>query len=308
MTAATNGVGSLKLPNTSQPPSPSETESYSPRPTNLPVEPLTIIRPSGTWSALNLSELWAHRELIFFLTWRDLKVRYKQTLLGVSWVVLQPLMMTIVFTVFLGILVRVPSQGVPYLLFVYAGLLIWTFFSASVSSSSQSLIASSHLITKVYFPRLGLPLSAILGRLVDLAMAFLILIGMMIYFRIGLRWTLLMIPVLILQTTLLALAVGVILSALHVKYRDVGMMLPIVIQFWMYLSPVVYPSNLVPPRWRFIYDLNPLAQIIEAFRTSIFGGNVRWQALAASFLFTLILLILSLFFFRRVEKDFADVI
>jgi lipopolysaccharide transport system permease protein len=275
---------------------------------SLPAEPITVIQPSGTWGALDLNELWTYRELIFFLTWRDLKVRYKQTLLGASWVVLQPLMMTLVFTVFLGMLVRVPSQGLPYPLFVYCGLLIWTFFSASVSSSSNSLIASSHLITKVYFPRLGVPLSAILGRLVDLGMAFVILIGMLIYYRVGLKWNILMAPALVSLAMLLALGAGVLLSALNVKYRDVGMMLPVVIQLWMYASPVVYPSTLVPSRWRMLYELNPLAGIVEGFRTSVFGGAFNWRALAVSLAFTFLLLIIALFIFRRVEKEFADVI
>lgn len=289
-------------------PSPFVNRLHYQSPSSLPTEPLTVIQPSGAWGALNLRELWTYRELIFFLTWRDLKVRYKQTLLGATWVVLQPLMMTLVFTVFLGILVRVPSQGLPYPVFVFAGLFIWSFFSASVSSASNSLITSSHLITKTYFPRLAVPLSAILGRLIDLAMSFVILLAMLVYYRIGLTWNVLMAPVVITLVMLLALGTGVFLSALNVKYRDVGMILPVLIQLLMYASPVVYPSTLVPSRWRVFYDLNPLAGLLEGFRTSLFGGAFDWSALAVSFVFTFLLLIMALFFFRRVEKDFADVI
>jgi lipopolysaccharide transport system permease protein len=278
---------------------------------NLPEEPLTTIRPSGAWSALDLRDLWAYRELLYFLTWRDLKVRYKQTWLGVLWVVLQPLMMTLIFTVFLGMLVRVPSDGFPYALFVYVGLLPWTFFSSAVTGSGNSLIANSHLITKVYFPRLIVPTSAVAGRLVDFSIAFLILVGMLLYYRVALTWNVLLLVPLIALTTLLALGCGMLLSALNVKYRDIGIALPVMIQLWMYVSPVLYPSRLISDRlgrWSWLYSLNPLVGLVDGFRFAVKGGTFNRFALGVSAVVTLVMLVYSAYMFRRVEKSFADII
>jgi lipopolysaccharide transport system permease protein len=276
---------------------------------SLPDEPLITIQPSGSWSRLNLGDLWTYRELLYFLTWRDLKVRYKQTLFGITWVIIPPLLIAIIFTVFLGMLARVPSDpGVPYVLFVYVGLLPWTFFTGAVTVSGGSLVSNANLITKVYFPRLIAPVSAIAGRLIDLAIALTILSGMMLYFRVGVTWKLLMLPGLILLLTLLALGCGMLIAALNVKYRDVGLALPVIIQAWMYVSPILYPSRLVPDRWRWFYDLNPLVGIIDNFRASLFGGAFNWYALALSVAFSLILLVYSAYVFRRAEKSFADII
>lgn len=276
---------------------------------SLPDEPLITIQPSGSWSKLNLRELWTHRELLYFLTWRDLKVRYKQTVFGVAWVIIPPLLLTFIFTVFLGMLARVPSDpGVPYALFVYVGILPWTFFSGAVTISGNSLVSNAHLITKVYFPRLLAPLSATGGRLIDLAIALVILSGMMIYFRVGVTWNILMLPALIVLLTLLGLGCGMLIAAFNVKYRDIGLALPVVLQAWMYISPILYPSRLVPDKWRWFYDLNPLVGIIDNFRASLFGGAFNWFALSVSVVLTLCLLVYSAYIFRRVEKSFADII
>jgi len=274
----------------------------------LPDKPLAVIESSKSWAAVDFRGVWASRELLFFLTWRDLKVRYRQTALGVSWVVIQPLLTTLIFTVFLGNLVRVPSDGVPYVLFAYAGLLPWTFFSNAVSNSSSSLVGSSHLITKVYFPRLIIPAAAITGRLVDFAVAFVILAGMMIYFGTPVTISLLMLPVLVALLTLLALGLGMWTSALNVKYRDVGIALPVLLQLWLFVSPVAYPASLVPERWRWVYLLNPLAGIIEGFRAALFGRAFDPFALATSACVAVALFVYSSFAFRRMERTFADVV
>lgn len=270
--------------------------------------PWSTIERTNSWKIFDLSELWAYRELLFFLTWRDIRVRYKQAVLGMGWVVLQPLLMTLVFTVFLGVIVRVPSDNVPYPLFAYSGLLLWTFFSGAISGSGNSLIGNTHLITKVYFPRLLIPLASILARMVDLLVALIMLIGLMIYYRAGVSTGLLMAPLLIVLLALLALGLGMWTSALNVKYRDVGLALPVFIQLWMFVSPVVYPLTLVPERWRLLYSLNPLVGIIEGFRAALFGKSFNWPALGISTIITLALLLYAGFVFKRREKTFADII
>ena len=203
-----------------------------------------------------------YRELLYFLTWRDLKVRYKQTIIGVTWVVLQPLLMTIVFTVFFGMFARVPSDGPPYPLFAYSGLLLWLFFSSTIGGTSNSLVGSANLITKIYFPRLIIPTAATAARLVDLAIGFVILVGLMIYYHSPIHRTILMLPVILAMISLFALAIGMWTSALNVKYRDVGVVMPVLIQLWMFASPIVYPSTIVPAKYRGFYNLNPLAAIL----------------------------------------------
>lgn len=270
--------------------------------------PWSTIERTNSWKIFDLSELWAYRELLFFLTWRDVRVRYKQAVLGMGWVVLQPLLMTLVFTIFLGVIVRVPSDGVPYPIFAYSGLLLWTFFSGAISGSGNSLVGNAHLITKVYFPRLLVPLASILARVVDLVVALVMLVGLMIYFRVGVSTGLLMAPVMIILLALLALGLGMWTSALNVKYRDVGLALPVFIQLWMFVSPVVYPLTLVPERWRFVYSLNPLVGIIEGFRAALFGKSFNWQALGISAIVTVALLVYAAYVFKRREKTFADII
>ena len=279
----------------------------------LPDEPLVVIKPRNPWSALNLRELWANRELLYFLSWRDVKVRYKQTALGVGWVLLQPLLFTLIFTVFLGKLARVPSDGIPYPIFVYAGLLPWIFFSSAVTSSGNSLVGSAHLITKVYFPRMIIPGSAVAGRLLDFVIAFAILLALLLYYGVSLTWNLLMLPVVMIVVALLALAVGMWASATNVKYRDVGVALPVLIQFWMFASPVVYPSSLVyssglSTMWKRLYTLNPIVGIIDNFRACIFGTPFNWPAMIVTSVMTVALLIYAAYDFRRMERSFADVV
>lgn len=274
----------------------------------LPETPLIKIRVGNRWSSIDLREIWAHRELLYFLVWRDLKVRYKQTILGASWVILQPLLMTLVFAVFLGKIARVPSGSVPYVLFLYSGLLPWTFFSNAVSSSSHSLIASAHMITKVYFPRSIVPAAALLVRLSDFLIASVTLIILMLYYGQPFTWAILIAPLLMLHLTLLALGLGLWFSALNVKYRDIGTALPVLLQLWMFASPIIYPSSLVPQQWKWAYDLNPLVGIIEGFRASILGLGFNWRSLMISVAITLTLLVYSTYAFKHLEDEFADVV
>jgi lipopolysaccharide transport system permease protein len=281
---------------------------------SLPKKPVVTIEPTDSWHPLKLRDLWAFRELLYFLIWRELKVRYKQTLLGVAWVVMQPLLMTLIFTVFLGMLARVPTGGVPYALIVYTGLLPWSFFSSAVVGCSYSLVGNSNLITKVYFPRVLIPAASIGARLVDLAISFAILGGLLLYYRViakypvTLTWNLLALPFLIILTTVCAFSLGTLASALNVKYRDVGVSLPVLMQLGMFVSPVIYSSALVPESWRKLYFLNPLAGLIDSFRVSVLGGRFNWFAVVSSIIFTAAMLVSALYLFRRIEKDFADVI
>src|SRR5262249_8186785 len=267
----------------------------------LPDRPLVSIRPSRKWSALNLRDLWSYRELVYFLTWRDVKVRYKQTLLGAAWAIIQPLFAMLIFTLFFGRLAGVPSDGIPYPLFAYAGLLPWMFFSNAVTNSGNSLIGSSNLITKVYFPRMIIPGAAVAAGLLDFGIAFLILVALMLYYGVPLSVGMLMLPVLVLITMLLALGVGMWMSALNVRYRDIRHALPFLIQLWMFATPIVYPSSIVPPEWRWALAINPLAGIIEAYRTILFGRHVDSQMLLVSIIVTLAVLLASAYTFRRME-------
>lgn len=274
----------------------------------LPDKPLSIIQSSKFWVPLDLHDVWTHRELLYFLTWRDLKVRYKQTLLGVVWVVIQPLLMTFVFNIFLGRLARVPSNGIPYAIFAYTGLLPWTFFSGAISVSSNSIVGNANLITKVYFPRMIIPGAAVGAKLVDFAVSFLILIGLMIYYKISVTQNILMLPIFIVLITVFSLGIGMLISALNVKYRDVGAILPVALQLWMFASPIIYSSTLVPAPWRRIYALNPLVGIVEGFRSALFGLEFDWIAITISTVFTFALFICSAYAFRHMESSFADVV
>lgn len=257
---------------------------------------------------IGIRDVWDYRELLYFMVWRDLKVRYKQTVLGLLWVIMQPLLMTVVFTVFLGVLARVPSDKVPYPLFAFAGLLPWTFFANAVSNGSSSLVANAHLLTKVYFPRLIVPTTAVGGRLVDFGISLAILAVMMLLYRVPVSSSILALPLLVLLLILFSLGVSIWSSALNVKYRDIGIALPVLIQLWMFISPIVYPPTLVPQRWRWLYSLNPMAGIIGGFRSALFGSPFDWPSLATASGFTLALLTYSVFVFRRMEKTFADLV
>jgi len=275
---------------------------------DLPETPTIRIRARKRWSAIDLRELWVHRELLYFMVWRDLKARYKQTLLGASWVILQPVLMTLVFAIFLGNIARVPSHGVPYILFLYSGLLPWIYFSNALTTSSHSLVASANMITKVYFPRSIVPLAAVLVRLTDFLVGAVILIVLMIYFGQPVIWTILLAPLLILHLTFLAFALSLWFAALNVKYRDVGTVLPVVLQLWMFASPIIYPANLVPPQWNWAYSLNPLTGIVGAFRSALFGLPLDQRSLLISVAITLALLVYAAFVFRRLEDEFADIV
>ncbi|HLA09012.1 MAG TPA: ABC transporter permease [Pyrinomonadaceae bacterium] len=275
---------------------------------SLPEKPLVVIEPSKTWVSLNLRDLWSYRELLYFLTWRDVKVRYKQTELGIAWAILQPLLTMVIFSIFFGRLAGVPSDNIPYPLFAYAGLLPWTFFANAISNSGNSLVGSANLITKVYFPRMIIPSSAVAAGLIDFAVAVVILVLLMIYYGVGTRWGVLMFPPLLLLTTILAVGIGMWLSALNVKYRDVRFALPFFVQLWMFVSPVIYPSSFLPDKFRWILTLNPMTGIIEGYRSSLFGLPFNWTALAISAAITAAILVYSAYNFRRMEKTFADIV
>jgi lipopolysaccharide transport system permease protein len=274
----------------------------------LPLSPLIKIRASKRWAPIGLREIWAHRELLYFLVWRDLKVRYKQTILGVSWILLQPLLMTLVFAVFLGKIAQVPSGSVPYVLFLYSGLLPWTFFTNAVSTSSHSLIASAQMITKVYFPRSMVPLATVLVRLSDFIVASVVLVILMLYYGRPFTRAILLAPFIILHLTLLALSLSLLFAALNVKYRDIGTVLPVLLQLWLFASPVIYPVSLVPPNWKWVYELNPLSGIIGGFRAALLDLGFDWWSLIVSLGITLALLVYSTFVFKRMEDEFADVV
>ncbi|MCH6546023.1 MAG: ABC transporter permease [Deltaproteobacteria bacterium] len=268
-----------------------------------------LIRPAAGWVPLNLAELWEYRELLYFLTWRDIKVRYKQTVLGAAWAVIQPLGMMLVFTIFFGRLVGVPSDGLPYPIFAYTALLPWQLFSRALTDASTSLVVNERLITKVYFPRLLIPVSAVLASLVDFAIAFVLLLGMMVFYGIVPTGSVLMLPLFVLLALMTALGIGFWLSALNAQYRDVRYTLPFLTQFWLFATPVVYPSSLVPEQWRLLYGLNPMTGVVEGFRWALLGRTGAPDAmLAVSAIAVLATFIGGLYYFSRVEETLADVV
>lgn len=274
----------------------------------LPV-PTIVIRPSRGLISLKLRELWDYRELLYFLIWRDIKIRYKQTVLGAAWAILQPLLTMVVFTIFFGRLAGVPSDGIPYPVFSFAALLPWQLFARALTESSNSLVGNQGLITKVYFPRLVIPMSAVLAGLVDFVIAFVVLLIMMVYYGIVPTINVLALPLFLLLAIATALAVGLWLSALNVIYRDVRHTIPFLVQFWLFLTPIAYPTSLVPEQWRTLYGLNPMVGVVEGFRWALLGreGGVGPVVLASA-LVVGVLLVGGLFYFRRMEKTFADVI
>jgi lipopolysaccharide transport system permease protein len=268
-----------------------------------------VIEPAPGWPRLRLGELWSYRELLYFLVWRDLKSRYKQTSLGVAWAILQPVLTMVVFSVFFGRLAGVPSEGVPYPVFTYTALLPFQLFSHALTESGNSLVTNRDLLTKVYFPRLLIPLSTVLGGLVDFALAFLVLLGMMAFYGIVPTAAVLLLPVFVALACLTALAVGLWLAALNVQYRDVRYTLPFLTQFWLIATPIAYPASLVPDQWRGLYALNPMVGVVEGFRWALLGGDRTLDpAVLVSALVVLLLLTGGLFYFRRMEKTFADIV
>lgn len=271
--------------------------------------PLVRIRPDEGWFHLDLEAIWQYRELLYFLVWRDIKVRYKQTVIGVGWAIFQPLMAMVLFTVIFSYLAKMPTDGAPYPLFAYAALLPWTFVSQATARSGTSLVGEAQLISKVYFPRLLIPLAAAASPMMDLLFGFLVLLPLMMWYGVSPSWSLLFLPAFILAGLLTALSVSLWLSALNVRYRDVGHVLPFLLQFWMFASPIVYPASLVPERWRLLYSLNPMVGVIEGFRWCLLGYHPPDVAvIAMTLLLILALLVGGLVYFSRMERTFADVI
>jgi len=279
-----------------------------PAPYTLPTKPITTIKASRPWAPLNLRSVWNYRELLYFLIWRDIKVRYKQTVLGAAWAIIQPLIMMLIFTFFFGKLARIPTEGVPSGLFYYAGLSLWMFFSNSAMSGANSLTSSTNLITKVYFPRLIIPSAAVLAGVLDFAIASILLFPLLFFYGFGVNWRLLLLLPISILTTMLALAMGILFSALNTKYRDVRYALPFLLQVWMFVSPIIYAASLVPRELRWLLALNPLTGIVGSYRAALFGQPIHWGALAYSILLTLIFLSFAAYTFRRMEKSFAEVI
>jgi lipopolysaccharide transport system permease protein len=274
-----------------------------------PAEPLVRIRPAGAVGlSLDLREIWAYRELLYFLVWRDVKVRYKQTALGATWAILQPLATMLVFTLFFGRVAGAGAPNVPYPLFAYAGLALWTFFANAVTNSGNSLVGSANLITKVYFPRAIIPAAAVVAGLLDFLIASALLAALLIWYGVAPGQTLALAPVFVALATLCALGVGMWASALNVKYRDVRYVLPFAVQVWMFASSVIVASSFVAPRWRWLLRLNPMAGIVEGFRASLFNEPINWAGVGAASAITLALLVTGLFYFRRTEEEFADVV
>jgi lipopolysaccharide transport system permease protein len=271
-------------------------------------EHVTAIKPALGWQVPDLRELWAYRELLIVLTMRDIKVRYKQTVLGVAWAILQPFTTMVVFTIFFGHLAKMPSDGYPYPVFVYSALLPWTFFANAITNSSNSLVGSAHLISKVYFPRLIIPLSSVGAGLVDFVTASSILLAMMLFYGVGWSLNLLMAPVLLAEVMFIAVGVGTCLSALTVTYRDFRYVVPFTIQVWMFVTPIIYPSSLIPTQWRWLVYLNPMSGLIENFRAVFLGGAFDYIGLGISTGAAISLCIAGIAYFEQVERRFADVI
>lgn len=268
-----------------------------------------VIRPSKGFLSLNLKEVWRYRELLYFLVWRDVKVRYKQTALGAAWAIIQPVMTMIVFSIFFGRLAKIPSDGIPYPVFAFTALLPWQLFAFALTDSSNSLVGNQNLITKVYFPRLVIPISSVLAGLVDFAIAFVVLLALMLYYGITPTAAIVLLPLFVLLAIVTALAVGLWLSTLNVKFRDVRYTIPFLTQLWMFATPVAYPSSLVPKPWRALYGLNPMAGVVEGFRWALLGksgnpGALLWVSITA----VVLLLIGGLYYFRRTEATFADIV
>lgn len=272
-------------------------------------ESISLIQPSGRWTSFKLAEVWDYRELLYFLIWRDIKVRYKQTALGAAWAVLQPLLTMAIFSVFLGRLAKVPSDGIPYPLFTFAALVPWTFFSNSLTQSSTSVVTNAQLIKNVYFPRLLIPGAAVCAGVLDFVIAACVLFGMMAFYGFGLSPTVLWLPLLLLLILVTSLGAGLWLTAINVQFRDVRYALPFLLQAWMFATPIAYPSSLLPEQWRLAYALNPMVGAIEGFRWTLLGGRSSpVPMVAVSGAVAVLLLVTGVLYFKRMEKTFADVV
>ncbi len=270
--------------------------------------PTIIIEPTRGWLSLKLRDLWQYRELLYFLTWRDVKVRYKQTVIGFLWAIIQPFLKMVVFSVIFGSLAKMNSEGFPYPIFLYAGLLPWQFFASSVSRSGESVVGSASLITKVYFPRLIIPIASVGACLVDFAISFIILIVMMFYYNIIPTVSTFMVLPLVVATIFTALGVGMLISALNVAYRDFRYIVPFFVQIWMFLTPVIYSTVMIPENWRWLILLNPMAGIVDAYRSAILGKPFEWGNLGISIVIAAVIFFCGLMYFRKTEKYFADIV
>lgn len=271
--------------------------------------PVTIIEPKKGWIPIDFKELMHYRELLLFLTWRDIIIRYKQTALGVAWAIIQPVIAMIIFSVVFGKFGKLPSGGVPYPVFTFTALLPWNLFASALTRATTSVVGSANMVKKIYFPRMLIPVSSTLSPLVDFAISMVVLFGLMIYYRVSLSWGLLLLPLLVIITLFVALGVGFWLSAMNVKYRDVGHAIPFVVQAWMYASPVAYSLSLIPNKWQPLYALNPMVGVINGFRWAILGtGLLPRNTILLSLAVGLVILISGAFYFRRMEKTFSDVV
>ena len=271
--------------------------------------PILRIEPSRGWVSLKLGELWEYRELLYFLTWRDIKVRYKQTVLGAAWAIIQPFFTMVVFSLFFGKLAKVPSDGIPYPIFAYAALVPWNFFAQGLTQSSDSLVGSANLIKKVYFPRLAIPISTVISGSVDFILAFTVLLGMIVYYGMSPSAKVLWLPLLLLLAVTTSLGVGLWLSALNVQFRDVKYTVPFLTQFWMFATPIAYPSSLLHEPWRTVYGLNPMVGVVEGFRWALLGTKTApGPMILVSAFAAVMILVGGAFYFRRMEKTFADVV
>jgi lipopolysaccharide transport system permease protein len=276
---------------------------------NVNLEPSVIIEPRRGLFHLDLAAIWEYRELLYFMVWRDVKIRYKQTTIGVGWAVLQPLVQMVIFTVIFGKFAGIPSDDFPYAIFSYTALLPWNYFASALQRCISSVVGDSGLISKVYFPRLILPIAGTVSGIFDFLVSFTLLIGMMIWYRIPVSWLVITLPLFLILAQLTALAVGLWFSALNVRYRDVGHAVPFIIQIWMFLSPVVYSVNLIPEKWRLLYGLNPMVGVIEGFRWALLGKvSPDFSMMAVSALVVGAILFGGLIFFRKMEQTFADVV
>jgi lipopolysaccharide transport system permease protein len=271
--------------------------------------PIIRIEPSRGWVSLKLRELWEYRELLYFLVWKDIKVRYKQTVLGGTWAIIQPFFTMVVFSLFFGKLAKVPSDGIPYPLFSYAALVPWSFFANGLNQASNSLVGNSNLITKVYFPRMAMPIASVLGGIVDFVLAFVMLVGMIFYYGMAPTWNVLWLPFFLLLAFVTSLGVSLWLSAMYVQFRDVRHIIPFLTQIWLFATPIAYPSSLLTEPWRTIYGINPMTGVVEGFRWALLGTKTApGPIVIVSSMVALVLLISGAFYFRRIEKTFADIV
>ncbi len=266
------------------------------------------IEPSRGWLNLRLKEIWLYRELLFFLAWRDIKIRYQQTVLGFAWAILQPFLTMVVFSIFFGALAKIPSDGIPYPIFNYAGLLPWLFFENSISVSTSSLVTNSNMVTKVYFPRLFIPISSVLSGLVDFGISFLVLLAMMLFYKVQPTIGVLYLPLFLLLAFITAMGVSLWMSALNVKYRDIRYIVPFLARFWFFATPIAYSSTMLEEPWRTLYGLNPMVGVVEGFRWALLGTNPPQSMIFLSIAISVVIFVTGLLYFNRTEKTFADVI